>query len=127
MSIEEAIGIGFGTAGLGGRVFESVSIALDAGFRKFDTAEEHDYWYDQVSVGRALSNFFSPELTQECIVGGEDVTCPSFCRVRVRVHFILIITIRWWLHVLDNSRTVSYFSAQFVQPCNCSNDTPLLH
>jgi diketogulonate reductase-like aldo/keto reductase len=82
MSIEE-IGIGFGTAGLGGSVFNSVSLALEAGFRKFDTAEEQDYWYDQAAVGEALSHFFLPELvTQECIVGKEDVTCPSFCTMK---------------------------------------------
>ncbi len=80
MSIER-IGIGFGTAGLGGAdgVFNSVTTALQAGFRKFDTAEEHDYWYDQAAVGKALSHFFLPELTQECIVEKEDVSCQSFC------------------------------------------------
>lgn len=78
MSIEP-IGIGFGTAGLGSTVFESVTLALEAGFRKFDTAEEHDYWYDQASVGRALSHFFLPELTQECVVDRENVSCQSFC------------------------------------------------
>jgi len=37
-------------------------MALDAGFRRFDTAEA-DYWYDQESVGRALGSFFKvPEL-----------------------------------------------------------------
>ena len=66
MSIEP-IGIGFGTAGLGSTVFDSVTLALEAGFRKFDTAEEHDYWYDQASVGRALSHFFLPELTTKKI------------------------------------------------------------
>lgn len=37
------IGVGFGTAGLGGTTFEAVSYALEEGFRKFDTAEA-DYW-----------------------------------------------------------------------------------
>lgn len=80
MSIEH-IGIGFGTAGLGGAegVFNAVTLALEAGFRKFDTAEEHDYWYDQAALGKALSHFFLPELTQECIVDRENVTCQSFC------------------------------------------------
>mmetsp|Transcript_4940 Transcript_4940/g.6040 ORF Transcript_4940/g.6040 Transcript_4940/m.6040 type:complete len:337 (-) Transcript_4940:80-1090(-) len=75
----ERIGLGFGTAGLGSSVFHSVSLALEAGFRKFDTAEEQDHWYDQGKVGEALEHFFLPELSQECIVGREDVTCPSFC------------------------------------------------
>lgn len=80
MSIEH-IGIGFGTAGLGGAegVYNAVTLALAAGFRKFDTAEEHDYWYNQASVGKALSDFFLPERTQECIVDRDDVTCQSFC------------------------------------------------
>ena len=78
MSLER-IGIGFGTAGLGNTVYSTVSLALDAGFRKFDTAEENDYWYDQVSVGRAIHDFFQHELTKQCVVGKEDVSCQSFC------------------------------------------------
>ena len=78
MSIER-IGLGFGTAGLGDNVFQSVSLALAAGFRKFDTAEA-EWWYDQGKVGEALEHFFLPELSQECIVDKEtDVICPSFC------------------------------------------------
>ncbi len=77
MSIKR-IGLGFGTAGLGENVFNSVSLALEAGFRKFDTAEA-DWWYDQGRVGEALEHFFLPELSQECIVDREEVSCPSFC------------------------------------------------
>mmetsp|Transcript_16734 Transcript_16734/g.19362 ORF Transcript_16734/g.19362 Transcript_16734/m.19362 type:complete len:333 (-) Transcript_16734:80-1078(-) len=76
----EVIGIGFGTAGLGASVFQSVALALEAGFRKFDTAEENDYWYDQAAVGNALSNFFLPGgSAQECVVDRDDVDCYSFC------------------------------------------------
>lgn len=50
--------IGFGTAALGSRGYESVWTALDHGFRAFDTAEESDYWYDQKSVGLALKDYF---------------------------------------------------------------------
>lgn len=42
------IGVGFGTAGLGGNTYQSVQTALSVGFRKFDTAEA-DWWYDQPS------------------------------------------------------------------------------
>ncbi len=74
--------MGFGTAGLGSAVYDTVSLALNAGFRKFDTAEEHDYWYDQAAVGQALEDFFEPELTQQCIVSKEDVSCESFCNIK---------------------------------------------
>lgn len=53
-----AIGVGFGTAGLGGNTYRAVTMALEAGFRKFDTAEA-DWWYDQTTVGTALEDFFA--------------------------------------------------------------------
>lgn len=56
------IGVGFGTAALGGRSYEVVTMALDAGFRKFDTAEA-EWWYDQPTVGRALRDYFSTTTT----------------------------------------------------------------
>jgi diketogulonate reductase-like aldo/keto reductase len=37
------IGVGFGTAGLGNQCYDVVMMALEMGFRKFDTAEA-DYW-----------------------------------------------------------------------------------
>ena len=52
--------LGFGTAGLGDIGYQSVTHALQAGFRTFDTAEENDYWYDQQQVGEALESFFAP-------------------------------------------------------------------
>jgi diketogulonate reductase-like aldo/keto reductase len=84
MSIDQRIGIGFGTAGLGTGVFQAVTTALESGFTKFDTAEEHDYWYDQSSVGKALQEFFSEDLTQECIVDKDavDINCTSFCSTK---------------------------------------------
>jgi diketogulonate reductase-like aldo/keto reductase len=51
-----AIGVGFGTAGLGGNSYRAVQMALDAGFRKFDTAEA-DWWYDQPAVGKSLREY----------------------------------------------------------------------
>lgn len=62
------IGVGFGTAGLGHESYHAVTTALEAGFRKFDTAEA-DWWYDQEAVGRALSDFFRSL--------SDDVTCSS--------------------------------------------------
>ena len=50
------IGVGFGTAALGHQCQQVVAMALEAGFRKFDTAEA-DWWYDQPAVGRALEVF----------------------------------------------------------------------
>jgi len=52
-----AIGVGFGTAGLGGNTYHAVQMALEVGFRKFDTAEA-DWWYDQKTVGKAIRDYF---------------------------------------------------------------------
>jgi diketogulonate reductase-like aldo/keto reductase len=43
---------------LGGNTFNVVTMALEAGFRKFDTAEA-DWWYDQATVGRSVEDFFT--------------------------------------------------------------------
>mmetsp|Transcript_1435 Transcript_1435/g.1955 ORF Transcript_1435/g.1955 Transcript_1435/m.1955 type:complete len:358 (-) Transcript_1435:1611-2684(-) len=62
-----SIGVGFGTAGLGDRCFDVVTMALEEGFRRFDTAEA-EYWYDQSSTGRALKDFFITRQDDEkCI------------------------------------------------------------
>jgi len=78
-----AIGVGFGTAALGGTSFQSVTTALGAGFRKFDTAEAN-WWYDQKTVGKALVSFFVPELADniECHLGDSSTDvdgCRSIC------------------------------------------------
>jgi diketogulonate reductase-like aldo/keto reductase len=51
-------------------------MALEAGFRKFDTAEA-DWWYDQKSVGLALADFYgnSMLLDDECVPGDNQPTC----------------------------------------------------
>lgn len=43
LNVSSAIGVGFGTAALGSQGYEVVTMALEAGFRKFDTAEAD--WY----------------------------------------------------------------------------------
>lgn len=53
------IGIGFGTAALGGNSAYVVTHAIKNGFRKFDTAEESDYWYDQATLGSTLETLFN--------------------------------------------------------------------
>jgi diketogulonate reductase-like aldo/keto reductase len=59
--------IGFGTAALGDSCFSAVTWALEHGFRKFDTAEENEYWYDATCVGSALRSFFQQlQQTQDC-------------------------------------------------------------
>jgi diketogulonate reductase-like aldo/keto reductase len=53
--------VGFGTGGLVGPVcYDSVTAALKAGFRRFDTAET-ELWYDQKAVAAALETFFVTE------------------------------------------------------------------
>jgi diketogulonate reductase-like aldo/keto reductase len=71
-----AIGLGFGTAALGSRCHEVVLLALQAGFRSFDTAEENQWWYNQKAVGTALREFYylgadgSDIVTDdECVTG----------------------------------------------------------
>ena len=57
-------------------------MALEAGFRKFDTAEA-DWWYDQKSVGSALNDYFGNAVVEddECVATPEDNTCgtPKTC------------------------------------------------
>jgi hypothetical protein len=57
--------IGFGTAALGSSCFNAVTWALESGFRRFDTAEERDYWYDQECVGRALQSYFQQQQQRQ--------------------------------------------------------------
>lgn len=76
-AISDAIGVGFGTAALGDMNHEVVLMALDAGFRKFDTAEA-DYWYRQGEVGRALETFFyRGHEDDECLAEECSRTCAS--------------------------------------------------
>ena len=42
-----------------------VNLALENGFRKFDTAEA-DWWYNQAEVGRALKDFYTKNNLQDC-------------------------------------------------------------
>jgi diketogulonate reductase-like aldo/keto reductase len=56
--------VGFGTAALGGNCHNVVLMALEAGFRRFDTAEA-DWWYDQQATGTALQRFFM-SLDEDC-------------------------------------------------------------
>lgn len=60
-----AIGVGFGTAALGSLCHDVVLLALKAGFRKFDTAEENQWWYNQKAVGTALREFFNFGTTND--------------------------------------------------------------
>lgn len=77
---EQAIGLGFGTAGLGHHGFQSVTVALDAGFRAFDTAEA-DIWYDQDSVGKSLEAYFHEQIIDECQMDDEQY-CTNTCRLQ---------------------------------------------
>ena len=49
--------VGFGTAALGQQCHNVVLMALEAGFRYFDTAEENQYWYNSQAVASALREF----------------------------------------------------------------------
>jgi diketogulonate reductase-like aldo/keto reductase len=74
-SSNSSVTVGFGTAALGPDGYDVVTMALEEGFRRFDTAEA-EWWYDQKQVGRALSDFFAfapndDDSKQEC------VTCAS--------------------------------------------------
>ena len=46
-------------------------MALDAGFRAFDTAEA-DMWYNQDLVGKALASYFNEEVDDQCIMDDEE-------------------------------------------------------
>lgn len=57
-SNNSSVTVGFGTAALGPDAYDVVTMALEEGFRRFDTAEA-EWWYDQKQVGRALNDFFA--------------------------------------------------------------------
>jgi len=61
------VNVGFGTAGLG-TTHNSFIIeeALKNGFRKFDTAEESDYWYNQDILGSTLESIFGEAAENGC-------------------------------------------------------------
>jgi diketogulonate reductase-like aldo/keto reductase len=75
------IGVGFGTAGLGSLCYQVVLWALEAGFRKFDTAEA-DGWYDQKAVGTALKDYFLQKHDDdaECVVTDSSSTSGGECK-----------------------------------------------
>jgi diketogulonate reductase-like aldo/keto reductase len=58
--------VGFGTAALGNACYDVVRMALEAGFRRFDTAEA-DWWYDQKATGEALHDFWSSSSSSSSI------------------------------------------------------------
>ena len=90
-SSEASVGVGFGTAALGSDCYQVVLMALEAGFRKFDTAEA-DWWYDQRAVGRALQDFImlrknNPEEESSCrrTVDGSSNVCEAFACEHLRI------------------------------------------
>ena len=56
--------VGFGTAAFGQQCHNVVLMALEAGFRYFDTAEENQYWYNSQAVASALREFHQQILLQ---------------------------------------------------------------
>ncbi|GKY99410.1 hypothetical protein MPSEU_000895700 [Mayamaea pseudoterrestris] len=72
-----SIGVGFGTAALGNHCYNVVTMALQEGFSKFDTAEENDHWYDSASVGQALADYFLVP-NDECVYN-EDTMAEGVC------------------------------------------------
>jgi diketogulonate reductase-like aldo/keto reductase len=64
------LSVGFGCAALGERAFEVVQMALEEGFRAFDTSEENEYWYNPQALGDALEDYFqfTTADTDECVI-----------------------------------------------------------
>jgi diketogulonate reductase-like aldo/keto reductase len=77
-----SIGVGFGTAGLGGNTIAAVTAALQEGFRNFDTAEA-SWWYDQAAVGYALKQFFSATSGETCVDHQEDALRLDQCSTTI--------------------------------------------
>lgn len=73
----QGIGVGFGTAGLGHHGYQSITTALETGFRAFDTAEA-DIWYNQDLVGKSLDAFFHDRIINECQMDDEEY-CTNTC------------------------------------------------
>lgn len=126
------IGVGFGTAALGVSCHQVVLIALQAGFRKFDTAEEDQWWYNQKAVGTALQEFYSlfgkanesdnSYITDdECVMmmdeGGGEPTCAEKTTRTLQSCLDLCISTKippWELTSSDNIRTNAANSRQLL-------------
>jgi len=81
-------------------VNETVTMALETGFRAFDTAEA-DVWYNQDLVGRALASYFDEKIDNQCIMDDEEY-CTNICsqenlRVSTKIP-------PWELTSIDNIR-----------------------
>jgi diketogulonate reductase-like aldo/keto reductase len=85
--------IGFGTAALGSAGHQAVTWALEAGFRSFDTAEEHEHWYDARAVGEATRDYFADLLRKAEEDGVTSASCygtdaaadgAASCRITIR-------------------------------------------
>lgn len=119
MNNQISIGVGFGTAGLGSKGFEAVTMALDAGFRAFDTAEA-DIWYNQETVGNALAHYFEQhQANNECIMDDEEY-CTNICAMEK-----LMISTKippWELTSIENIRRRAEASRDILLGF-CDNDT----
>lgn len=85
-------------------------MALDAGFRAFDTAEA-DMWYNQDLVGRALASYFDEKFDDQCIMDDEEY-CTNICtqenlRVSTKIP-------PWELTSIDNIRRRAEESRKIV-------------
>lgn len=78
--------VGFGTAALGHLCHDVVVAALHAGFRHFDTAEEHEHWYNPAAVGTALQAYAESLISDtndvtavddECVMIDEENASPT--------------------------------------------------
>lgn len=74
--------VGFGTAALGGNCYNVVLMALEAGFRRFDTAEA-DWWYDQAATGKGIRDYF---------MNSEDDCADDSCRRTCKMEDLQIST-----------------------------------
>ena len=59
---------------------QSITTALETGFRAFDTAEA-DIWYDQEAVRTALERFFQDKIGEECQMDDEEY-CSNLCSLQ---------------------------------------------
>jgi diketogulonate reductase-like aldo/keto reductase len=132
--------VGFGTAALGSLCHDVVLQALEAGFRHFDTAEEHEHWYHPAAVGTALQAYAESRMSNsndsnvaeddECVmVDDEDngaPTCLGRSAARQRFCQELHISTKippWELTSMEHIRSNAAQSrAQLVGCCDADDE-----
>ena len=85
-------------------------MALDFGFRSFDTAEA-DQWYNQELMGEAIASYFEDNFDHQCIMDDEEYCTNTCARENLRVSTKIP---PWELTSIENIRRRAEASRKIV-------------